>query len=262
MAARRLIVACGVGLALGMVGSGARAQPQNIRVQIFPFTGEVRFQNRNSEPFAFLSYSIASASGALQGGGGAWQSIAGVYDASGNGFIAPTNQWNITSNTATLMSEASGSAVAGALPPLRSVSLGNIWNPAQVDPPDLVITINQPGGFQASVDLRRAIDGDYDENRTVGANDYAQWKFAYGSHADSVFFFFADGNIDGVVDAADYTVWRNNLGKSLNPTPGSGGLSSAANSAVAIPEPSLASLAVIACACFVGCRAKRQARVS
>jgi hypothetical protein len=51
--------------------------------------------------------------------------------------------------------------------------------------------------------------GDYDRSGAVGRQDHAVWAAQYGS--TSGFGLVADGNGDGVVNAADYTVWRDNL---------------------------------------------------
>lgn len=56
--------------------------------------------------------------------------------------------------------------------------------------------------------LRRNV-GDYLDDDLNDIDDYLLWKFTYGSTTD----LRADGNGDGVVDAADYLVWRNNLGE-------------------------------------------------
>lgn len=48
--------------------------------------------------------------------------------------------------------------------------------------------------------------GDYDQNGVVEQNDYVVWSALYGTNNAS-----ADGNGDGFVDAADYTIWRDNL---------------------------------------------------
>jgi hypothetical protein len=72
------------------------------------------------------------------------------------------------------------------------------------------------------------IDGDYDANGLVDAADYVLWKELYGS--DDL---RADGNGNNEVDAADYTVWRNNLGNSAQTLGNGGSLNDSA-----VPEPS------------------------
>jgi hypothetical protein len=81
-----------------------------------------------------------------------------------------------------------------------------------------------------------ALLGDYDENGSVGPEDYDLWKSTFGQSiapgGD------ADGNRDGIVNAADYTVWRNHLAPALD---GAGAI--AGNG---VPEPSTMALMAIA----------------
>jgi hypothetical protein len=86
--------------------------------------------------------------------------------------------------------------------------------------------------------------GDYDFNGTVNAADYTVWRNNYGSTTNAA----ADGNGDGIVDARDYVVWRNTL------TPGSG----ASDLGSAVPEPGVAFLAFLGSIPYF---AKRRRRV-
>ncbi|MCA9189064.1 MAG: PEP-CTERM sorting domain-containing protein, partial [Planctomycetales bacterium] len=82
--------------------------------------------------------------------------------------------------------------------------------------------------------------GDYNHNGVVDAADYTVWKDAFGSTTDLA----ADGNDNGVIDAADYTIWKDNFGQTAG---------SVANVS-AVPEP--ASL-VLVCLALVAIAAKR-----
>lgn len=71
--------------------------------------------------------------------------------------------------------------------------------------------------------------GDYNYNGVVDAADFTVWRDSFGSTTS----LDGDGNFNGVVDAADYTVWRDNFGNVSN-------LSLASFDAAAltvIPEP-------------------------
>jgi hypothetical protein len=72
--------------------------------------------------------------------------------------------------------------------------------------------------------LQNSPPGDYNGDSVVNAEDYTEWRGAYGgSVAPGT---GADGSGNGVIDAADYVVWRKNL------VTGSG------NAVASVPEPS------------------------
>jgi hypothetical protein len=88
---------------------------------------------------------------------------------------------------------------------------------------DIVFSINS----LKPLDL---LPGDYDLDNDVDIDDYNKWSSTFGSIAELV----ADGNLNGVVDAADYTIWRDHLH-----------VSSGASASVLIPEPKSAALFVL-----------------
>ncbi|MEZ6098747.1 MAG: hypothetical protein R3E01_07240 [Pirellulaceae bacterium] len=73
--------------------------------------------------------------------------------------------------------------------------------------------------------LNPSIEGDYNSNGVVDAADYTVWKDSFGA-TDLL---AADGNENGIVDAADYTIWKDNFGRSQSGLAG-----------VGVPEPALA----------------------
>ncbi len=89
---------------------------------------------------------------------------------------------------------------------------------------------------------------DFDHDGDVDQTDYAIWKGAFNLNQ------LGDANGDGLSNAADYTLWRNQLGSS--PGAGSGGLSLDRNLS-AVPEPATAVLALVV-GVFVNCLRRRR----
>jgi hypothetical protein len=67
--------------------------------------------------------------------------------------------------------------------------------------------------------------GDYNRSGVIDAADYVVWRKTLGSSAPN--YTAADGNGNGVVDDLDHAVWRANFGQTL-PMVGAGGLVAAA----------------------------------
>ncbi|QDT68614.1 hypothetical protein MalM25_15370 [Planctomycetes bacterium MalM25] len=80
------------------------------------------------------------------------------------------------------------------------------------------------------VDSEAPLTGDYNDDGVVDAADYTVWRDTLGDSADPSGS-GADGNDNGVIDNGDYTAWSDNYGDS------------SLSLATAVPEPSSALLA-------------------
>jgi hypothetical protein len=132
----------------------------------------------------------------------------------------------------------------GNLPALRAISLGNIWDVDKIPTPDLVFELFEPGMVPITASISYAIDGDYSGNRSVSLFDYTSfWRPSFGSTTNLI----ADGDLNGVVDAADYVTWRNNLNLSAPLPPFAAATGSLSSVPLAVPEPTSHALLFLVC---------------
>jgi peptidyl-prolyl cis-trans isomerase A (cyclophilin A) len=94
-----------------------------------------------------------------------------------------------------------------------------------------------------SVDVLNLPAGDYDFNGIVDAADYTVWRQTYDLTTAAE----ADGNGNGIVDLADFVVWRNSM---------AGSAAGAVTSPVAAPEPAAAFMAMTAMVLLVSRRSR------
>jgi hypothetical protein len=235
---------CAIALCGGAAVAPAHAT--DLYAQLFPLTGEIRLLNKSDTPVPFVVYTIDSPSGALNGSSGVWKSITQYYDrpvgpSPGNGLIDPNGDWLKLSSTTMQLAEGALDADGGMLPAFRAVSLGQVWDPQLVSFPDLAFDIrDDQQTIPVTVEL--ALDGDYSSDQIVDDADYIVWR----KYLDSLEAWFADGDVDGVVDLDDRLVWQQNFGVTLPLPPYGGVVGGSAAGAVAVPEPTAALLVLLA----------------
>jgi hypothetical protein len=186
-----------------------------------PTTGATILQNQSGQALDMISYTISSASGALLT---SWNGLQGGGQP--NWFKAnPT-----VNNLSELNSIASLALGVGG-----EANLGTLWN--TLGARDLTFNYQTASGdflpgtvfFGAKANVPAGLLGDYNGNGVVDAADYTVWRDALGQNVTAGS--GADGSGNGVVDQADYNTWKANFGMML----GSGGGSLSSTSMV--PEP-------------------------
>jgi poly(beta-D-mannuronate) lyase len=109
----------------------------------------------------------------------------------------------------------------------------------------LVLNLNSAMSASALDDLFAVLLGDYNGDGIVDSADYTVWRNSMGTNNLA-----ADGNNDGMIDLDDYNIWKTNYGQSLGGS-GSGGLAD-----TMVPEPS--SLILASCGlAFAGMRSRQ-----
>jgi hypothetical protein len=101
----------------------------------------------------------------------------------------------------------------------------------------------------AATALTTILIGDYNLDGTVDAADYSVWRNSLGQVGSNL---AADGNGDGTVDAADYSVWKANFGMTTG--------SASGGSIVGVPEPASGVLLSFAAITRLLHRARRKQR--
>jgi hypothetical protein len=202
-------------------------RPYDLELEVNPTTGRVQITNETTSPIALDYYEITSSADSLNLAG--WNSL---ENPSGNppGFPSGNgtgNGWEEMGNLDNgILAESYlqniSTLAAGGL-----IDLGNAFTVGATQ--DLVFRYRTSGGAFVDAAVQyvtsAAVAGDYNSNGVVDAADYVIWrkKLGPGSLPN-------EGGISpGVVDTADYNFWRSRFGA----TSGSG----AALGAGSVPEP-------------------------
>ena len=104
--------------------------------------------------------------------------------------------------------------------------------------------------FASSISLL-ALEGDYNNDGTVNAADYTVWRDNYGATGNDPYN-LGDGDGDGDTDGADFLTWQRQFGMTLDD------LASSPASSLAVPEPTTTVLLLLGSAAFALLRFRRR----
>ena len=209
----------------------------NLALTVDPTTGNARLQNSSNFPISLIGYSILSESASLQPGNSDWSSL---KDQGLSG-------WQEAAPTANALSEliASGTQTL-ALSPGQSFLLGDLFDNVGGSR-DLELEFILAGdsaerlGVVVYDTVSANVLGDYNGNGVVDAADYTRWRDNLGAPAGSL----SNRNPanSGPISMADYTYWKSRFGAISG-----AGLGGVALAATSVPEPSAWWLGAVGCA--------------
>ena len=220
----------------GLVNYTGNRIVNNLLLIVDPTTGQA--QLKNSSPSAGILRRLLHRLGVQfpLPGNGNWTSLA---DQGVSG-------WQESNASAGSLNELRTSGFT-SLSPGQSLNLGGLFDEVGGER-DLVLEFALPGetdgrtGTVLYAPLMTAVPGDYNSNGVVDAADYTKWRDTLGQTGSGL---AADGNGDNVVNQLDYTYWKTRFGN----TSGSG--SSLVQSGANVPEPSV--LASVCLALLMAC---------
>lgn len=197
-------------------------------INVNPATGQA--QIKNDSPFAIRidGYSIYSASGSLQPANGKWLSL------QDRGVAG----WEEALPSAGAVSELNAGG-GMLLSPFSGYDLGELYKPVGgsqdlrmeflLDGEELPVEGKIAYGAFGAVSAPR-LAGDFNNNGTVDAADYTVWRNNLGAAAETSL----NGNGNGIngVDQGDYDLWKSNFGSSSG-----SGSGQALGITAAVPEP-------------------------
>jgi len=146
-----------------------------------------------------------------------------------------------------------GTGFPGQWVPVTGLADGQYWLEVFVDPYDRIEESDESNNvMRILVDLvvpePTILAGDYNRDGVVDAADYTVWRNTLGTNVLSQLGKGADGDASGTIREADYDVWKTHFGGAS----GSGG--------IAVPESASVTIAMIAWAAVGGITNRGRAR--
>jgi len=213
--------------------------PSDVVLQVNRATGAMTLSNNlaGAQDIDIKSYTVESPSGALDAA--AFNGLRGDSGAfpAGNGS---GNGWEIGGGSnPSRLAEAYFSGTSTLAIGAAGLSLGNGYNELTLAE-DLVFTWANSEGetYNARVEYVGTapdiLPGDYNDNNVVDAADYTRWRDTLGTNI-----VLPNDPTPGSVDESDYLWWKNNFGET-------GGAGSLAAGGAPVPEPTALAIAALA----------------
>lgn len=194
----------------------------NLTLLVDPATGAATLMNTSAFPVAIDGYSIRSASGSLKPGSADWISLAD----------AGVGSWQEANPSATALNELIESGTQ-LIESGDAFDLGTPFNTSGVE--DLTLNFLVAGDAVGTPGLVRyaaqtaTLPGDFNADGVVDAADYSIWRDVLGQFAD-----LPNDATPGLVSPSDYADWAANYGATL------------ASVLNAVPEPTASLSAALA----------------
>lgn len=195
-----------------------------LTLQINTTTGEMTIRNPGIDPAVNTMFDIDGY--VIQSPAGALRP-AEFTGLSGEGEAG----WQIVAPSASALSETnlSGSTL---LDEGTEFSLGNAYTPGAAADPELTFKYSIAGVVGSTLGavefVSDVLNGDYNLDGVVDARDYTLWRNTFGSTTD----LRADGNNNQSIDPEDYVIWKDNYGKTS--------AAAVAMAPASVPEPATA----------------------
>ncbi|WP_145282235.1 PEP-CTERM sorting domain-containing protein [Pirellulimonas nuda] len=222
-------------------------------VTVNTLTGAVVLSNPTSKTFDMDLYRLSGPAGSLNPAG--WNSLEDATPNQGQDLAefprgdGQGNGWEVLGTPgSTSLAEAflGGSSELGIG---DSISLGNAFDTQGPGANALSFEFRSPTGLVLNANIEYVstqVAGDYNGNGLVDAADYTVWRDSLGATGAGL---AADGDGNNVVNQLDYTYWKSRFSN----TAALGGVDAAP-----VPEPAAATLALIGLAGAMGLTRRRR----